>query len=133
MRERFSATTKSKSCLRHTRDFEKFSAPRRRNRRKKSTTSEKERKPFPSTKAFFIAIGHKPNTDLFRFGSEMDETGYLKMKDALMKTRIRGVFAQQTRKTTIITAKQLRRPERRKLYVAAIDLKISISRTRRSG
>lgn len=41
----------------------------------------------------FIAIGHKPNTDLFKDWLEMDETGYLKTEGRTMKTNIKGVFA----------------------------------------
>ncbi len=41
----------------------------------------------------FIAIGHKPNTDLFKGQLEMDETGYLKTFKSSMATGIAGVFA----------------------------------------
>ncbi len=41
----------------------------------------------------FIAIGHKPNTDLFVGQLEMDETGYLKTFKSSMATTIAGVFA----------------------------------------
>ena len=41
----------------------------------------------------FIAIGHKPNTDLFKGQLEMDETGYLKTFKTSMATNIAGVFA----------------------------------------
>lgn len=41
----------------------------------------------------FIAIGHKPNTDLFKGILEMDETGYLKVKPGTTYTNIPGVFA----------------------------------------
>ena len=41
----------------------------------------------------FIAIGHKPNTELFRGVLEMDEVGYLKTEGRTMKTNIEGVFA----------------------------------------
>ncbi len=47
---------------------------------------------FP-TEGVFIAIGHKPNTDLFRGLLEMDELGYLKTEGRTMKTNIPGVFA----------------------------------------
>lgn len=47
---------------------------------------------FP-TEGVFIAIGHKPNTDLFKDTLEMDEVGYLKTEGATMKTNIPGVFA----------------------------------------
>lgn len=41
----------------------------------------------------FIAIGHKPNTDLFKGILDMDETGYLLTKGKTTKTNIAGVFA----------------------------------------
>ena len=44
-------------------------------------------------KAFFVAIGHKPNTDIFRDWLEMDEAGYLFTKPDSAKTHIEGVFA----------------------------------------
>lgn len=41
----------------------------------------------------FMAIGHKPNTDLFKGTLDMDEVGYLKTAGSSMKTNIPGVFA----------------------------------------
>lgn len=41
----------------------------------------------------FIAIGHKPNTDLFKGVLDMDETGYLITKGKSTKTNVPGVFA----------------------------------------
>jgi thioredoxin reductase (NADPH) len=41
----------------------------------------------------FIAIGHNPNTDLFKGVLDMDETGYLKVKGASTYTNVPGVFA----------------------------------------
>ena len=41
----------------------------------------------------FIAIGHKPNTDLFKDQLDMDETGYLDVKPGSTYTNIEGVFA----------------------------------------
>ena len=45
------------------------------------------------TKGVFIAIGHKPNTDLFKGLLDMDEVGYLITEGKTMKTNIDGVFA----------------------------------------
>ena len=42
---------------------------------------------------FFVAIGHKPNTDLFKGQLEMDENGYLIVEAGTSKTKIPGVFA----------------------------------------
>ncbi|QSE96587.1 thioredoxin-disulfide reductase [Fulvivirga lutea] len=41
---------------------------------------------------FFVAIGHKPNTDIFKEYLDMDETGYLKVVPGTSKTKIEGVF-----------------------------------------
>ncbi|MEI6400670.1 MAG: thioredoxin-disulfide reductase [Actinomycetota bacterium] len=41
----------------------------------------------------FIAIGHRPNTDLFRTLLDMDETGYLVTRPGSSYTNIDGVFA----------------------------------------
>ncbi|PQJ74876.1 thioredoxin-disulfide reductase [Polaribacter gangjinensis] len=41
----------------------------------------------------FIAIGHTPNTDLFKGVLDMDETGYLITKGKSTKTNLPGVFA----------------------------------------
>lgn len=42
---------------------------------------------------FFLAIGHKPNTDIFKDFIEMDETGYIKVQPGSTRTNIEGVFA----------------------------------------
>lgn len=42
---------------------------------------------------FFVAIGHKPNTDMFKGWLDMDETGYLQTIPGTSKTNIEGVFA----------------------------------------
>lgn len=42
---------------------------------------------------FFVAIGHKPNTDIFKGWLDMDETGYLKTVPGTSKTNVEGVFA----------------------------------------
>ncbi|MBX2943899.1 MAG: thioredoxin-disulfide reductase [Cyclobacteriaceae bacterium] len=42
---------------------------------------------------FFLAIGHKPNTDIFKGQIDMDETGYIIVKPGTTKTNIEGVYA----------------------------------------
>uniref|UniRef100_UPI0025BD1B82 NAD(P)/FAD-dependent oxidoreductase n=1 Tax=Lacinutrix sp. TaxID=1937692 RepID=UPI0025BD1B82 len=47
---------------------------------------------IPST-GFFVAIGHKPNTDIFKGFLDLDETGYIiNAKPGTSKTNIDGVF-----------------------------------------
>ncbi|MCB0699278.1 MAG: thioredoxin-disulfide reductase [Chitinophagales bacterium] len=43
--------------------------------------------------AFFVAIGHKPNSDLFKGVLDMDDAGYIKTTPGTSKTNIEGVFA----------------------------------------
>jgi thioredoxin reductase (NADPH) len=43
--------------------------------------------------AFFVAIGHKPNSDIFKGWLDMDEAGYLQTIPGTCKTNIEGVFA----------------------------------------
>lgn len=42
---------------------------------------------------FFLAIGHTPNSDVFRDYLEVDETGYVKTVPGTTKTNVPGVFA----------------------------------------
>lgn len=42
---------------------------------------------------FFLAIGHKPNTDVFKGQLIMDESGYVKVIPGTTKTNVEGVFA----------------------------------------
>jgi thioredoxin reductase (NADPH) len=42
---------------------------------------------------FFVAIGHKPNTDVFKPWLKMDDAGYIQTIPGTSKTNIEGVFA----------------------------------------
>ena len=42
---------------------------------------------------FFLAIGHKPNTDIVRGHVNLDETGYIKLEGPTSATNIPGIFA----------------------------------------
>ena len=46
-----------------------------------------------SATGFFVAIGHKPNTDIFKGWLEMDDVGYLKVTPGSSYTNVKGVFA----------------------------------------
>jgi thioredoxin reductase (NADPH) len=43
--------------------------------------------------AFFVAIGHHPNSDIFKGWLDMDEAGYLITQPGTSKTNIDGIFA----------------------------------------
>ena len=43
--------------------------------------------------ALFVAIGHKPNTDLLRGQLELDPVGYIKVESGSSRTSVEGVFA----------------------------------------
>ena len=45
------------------------------------------------TEGVFIAIGNKPNTEIFKSDIELDDSGYIKTKPDLCATNIDGVFA----------------------------------------
>ena len=55
-----------------------------------NTTKEKKVIPI---QGFFLAIGHKPNTDIFKDYLDMDESGYIKVLPGSTKTKVEGVFA----------------------------------------
>ena len=55
-------------------------------------TETGEEQVFPCA-GVFVAIGHKPNTDLFKGWLDMDEVGYLKTSGHSTATNIPGVFA----------------------------------------
>jgi thioredoxin reductase (NADPH) len=44
-------------------------------------------------KGFFVAIGHHPNSDIFKDWLDMDEAGYIKTIPGTSKTNMEGVFA----------------------------------------
>ena len=46
-----------------------------------------------STHGVFIAIGHKPNTDIFKGQIDTDEEGYIIVSAGTTRTNIEGVFA----------------------------------------
>jgi thioredoxin reductase (NADPH) len=54
-------------------------------------TKTGEERTLPVT-GFFVAIGHKPNTDVFKPWLDMDETGYIINVPGSSKTNVEGVF-----------------------------------------
>jgi thioredoxin reductase (NADPH) len=57
---------------------------------KNNKTSEE--KTIPCT-GFFVAIGHQPNTEIFKDYIDLDETGYIKYaQPGTSKTNVPGVF-----------------------------------------
>ena len=57
-----------------------------------SNTKTGEKKDI-AVKGFFLAIGHKPNTNIFKGQLTMDESGYLKVQPGSTHTNVEGVFA----------------------------------------
>jgi thioredoxin reductase (NADPH) len=55
-----------------------------------TVTNEKIEVPISG---FFVAIGHKPNSDIFKGLIDMDETGYILTIPGTSKTNLEGVFA----------------------------------------
>lgn len=57
---------------------------------KNNKTGEEQTIPISG---FFVAIGHQPNSDIFKGWLDMDEAGYLKTIPGTSKTNVEGVFA----------------------------------------
>ncbi len=57
---------------------------------KNRQTGEKQEIPVS---AFFVAIGHEPNSAIFKDWLDMDEAGYIKTIPGTTKTNVEGVFA----------------------------------------
>jgi thioredoxin reductase (NADPH) len=57
---------------------------------KNNKTGEKTEIPV---KGFFVAIGHTPNSEIFKGSIDMDEAGYIKTIPGTSKTNLEGVFA----------------------------------------
>jgi thioredoxin reductase (NADPH) len=57
---------------------------------KNNQTGEKKEVPVS---AFFVAIGHQPNSGIFKGWIDMDEAGYIKTVPGTSRTNVEGVFA----------------------------------------
>ncbi|MGE5521885.1 MAG: thioredoxin-disulfide reductase [Candidatus Dadabacteria bacterium] len=57
---------------------------------KNRNTGEKKEIPV---KGFFVAIGHQPNSEIFKEWIDMDEAGYIKTIPGSSRTNVEGVFA----------------------------------------
>jgi len=55
-------------------------------------TAKNEEQTIPVS-AFFVAIGHQPNSDIFKDYLELDEQGYIKTIPGSSRTNLEGVFA----------------------------------------
>ncbi|WP_343667759.1 thioredoxin-disulfide reductase [Chitinophaga sp.] len=55
-------------------------------------TAKNEEQTIPVS-AFFVAIGHQPNSDIFKDYLELDEQGYIKTTPGSSRTNVEGVFA----------------------------------------
>lgn len=51
-----------------------------------------EKTDIPAT-GFFVAIGHKPNTDIFKDYLDLNDAGYILTENGSTKTKVEGVFA----------------------------------------
>ena len=56
------------------------------------TNKTQEKTDIPVS-AFFVAIGHQPNSDIFKGWLDMDEAGYIKTIPGSSKTNVEGIFA----------------------------------------
>jgi thioredoxin reductase (NADPH) len=59
--------------------------------RTRDTVTDEER--MLPMNGLFVAIGHQPNTQLFRGQLEMDDVGYVKVQPGTTRTSVPGVFA----------------------------------------
>ena len=59
---------------------------------KRKGEADEERYDLPID-GFFLAIGHKPNTDVFKPWIEVDETSYIKTIEGSPRTNVEGVYA----------------------------------------
>jgi thioredoxin reductase (NADPH) len=57
---------------------------------KNNKTNEEQTIPVSG---FFVAIGHQPNSDIFKGWVDMDEAGYIKTIPGSSRTNLEGVFA----------------------------------------
>jgi len=55
-------------------------------------TKTGEKRDIPVS-GFFVAIGHKPNPEIFEGQLELEDTGYIKVKPGTTRTNVEGVFA----------------------------------------
>ena len=60
---------------------------------KRKGEADEERYDLPID-GFFLAIGHKPNTDVFKPWLDLDEIGYIKTINGTPRTNIEGVFVR---------------------------------------
>lgn len=59
----------------------------------KLLNTRKQEETVVPVSAFFVAIGHQPNSDIFKNYLELDEQGYIKTIPGSSRTNLEGVFA----------------------------------------
>ncbi|HJT72849.1 MAG TPA: thioredoxin-disulfide reductase [Chitinophaga sp.] len=59
----------------------------------KLLNTRKQEETVVPVSAFFVAIGHQPNSDIFKNYLELDEQGYIKTVPGSSRTNLEGVFA----------------------------------------